>query len=250
MKYLVKISYDGSNFFGFQRLSGKRTVQEEIEKCLLIINKSSVSVKGAGRTDKGVHAYGQCLHFDLDVDVPRDRLINAMNSCLPKDIRVISCWEVSSDFHARFDVLRKKYVYKINLGEYDVLNANYYYQPEFKLDINKMKRVAKLFLGVHNFKNFVAGKRDNYEAIIYDIKFKKIGKFLEIEFVGKSFYRYMVRNLVGAMIDVGREKRNLVEVKEALDNYEIPKQFMTAPSCGLYLKDIEYKKENINLKKS
>ena len=125
MKYLITISYDGTNFYGFQRLNDKRTVQKEIENALTIINKSKVVIKGAGRTDKGVHAYGQRASFKLDVNVPPERLINAINSLVGNDIRVVDCCVVSDDFHPRFDVIEKMYVYKIKNGKYDPLLCNY-----------------------------------------------------------------------------------------------------------------------------
>ena len=240
MRYLVELSYDGSNFNGFQRLNDERSVQAELEHALSIINKADVEVKGAGRTDKGVHALGQRAHFDLDVDVPIDRLKTALNDILPGDIRIISIEKVTQDFHARFNVTKKVYEYKINTGEYDVFKNNYYYQYKYDFNIDILKEVASLFIGVHNFKNFVSGERDNYEAIIYNIDINKDKDIITITFEGKSFYRYMVRNLVGAMLDVARGKATIEDVKNMLDNYEIDKHLSCAPANGLYLNKIYY----------
>ena len=240
MRYLVELSYDGSNFNGFQRLNDERSVQAELEHALSIINKADVEVKGAGRTDKGVHALGQRAHFDLDVDVPIDRLKTALNDILPGDIRIISIEKVTQDFHARFNVTKKVYEYKINTGEYDVFKNNYYYQYKYDFNIDILKEVASLFIGVHNFKNFVSGERDNYEAIIYNIDINKDNDIITITFEGKSFYRYMVRNLVGAMLDVARDKATIEDVKNMLDNYDIDKHLSCAPANGLYLNKIYY----------
>lgn len=240
MRYLVELSYDGSNFNGFQRLNDERSVQGELEHALSIINKADVEVKGAGRTDKGVHALGQRAHFDLDVDVPIDRLKTALNDILPGDIRIISIEKVTQDFHARFNVTKKVYEYKINTGEYDVFKNNYYYQYKYDFNIDILKEVASLFIGVHNFKNFVSGERDNYEAIIYNIDINKDKDIITITFEGKSFYRYMVRNLVGAMLDVARGKATIEDVKNMLDNYDIDKHLSCAPANGLYLNKIYY----------
>ena len=240
MRYLVELSYDGSNFNGFQRLNDERSVQAELEHALSIINKADVEVKGAGRTDKGVHALGQRAHFDLDVDVPIDRLKTALNDILPGDIRIISIEKVTQDFHARFNVTKKIYEYKINTGEYDVFKNNYYYQYKYDFNIDILKEVASLFIGVHNFKNFVSGERDNYEAIIYNIDINKDNDIITITFEGKSFYRYMVRNLVGAMLDVARGKATIEDVKNMLDNYDIDKHLSCAPANGLYLNKIYY----------
>lgn len=236
----MKVSYDGSGFYGFQRLNDYRTVQKVLEEALGVINKGDVLVKGASRTDKGVHAYGQMIHFDIDYDIPADRLMYAVNRILDNDIRVLDCKKVDNDFHARFNVKRKKYVYKINLGDFDCLKSRYFLQVYEKLDIDKMRECAKVFLGYHDFRNFVAGERDNYLMCVEDIKFNVSNDILEIEFLGKSFYRYMVRNMVGAMLEVGMHKKEICDVSKMLDDYMIKKQMMTAPACGLYLMDIEY----------
>ena len=240
MRYLMKVSYDGSGFYGFQRLNDYRTVQKVLEEALGVINKGDVLVKGASRTDKGVHAYGQIIHFDIDYDIPADRLMYAVNRILDNDIRVLDCKKVGNDFHARFNVKRKKYVYKINLGDFDCLKSRYFLQVYEKLDIDKMRECAKVFLGCHDFRNFVAGERDNYLMCVEDIKFNMNNDILEIEFLGKSFYRYMVRNMVGAMLEVGMYKKEICDVSKMLDDYMVKKQMMTAPACGLYLMDIEY----------
>lgn len=240
MRYLMKVSYDGSGFYGFQRLNEYRTVQKVLEEALGVINKGEVLVKGASRTDKGVHAYGQMIHFDIDYDIPVDRLMYAVNRILDNDIRVLDCKKVGNDFHARFNVKQKKYVYKINLGDFDCLKSRYFLQVYGKLDIDQMRECAKVFLGCHDFRNFVAGERDNYLMCVEDIKFNMSNDILEIEFLGKSFYRYMVRNMVGAMLEVGMHKKEICDVSKMLDDYMIKKQMMTAPACGLYLMDIEY----------
>ena len=126
------------------------------------------------------------------------------------------------------------------MGEYNPLKVEYELQLNRKLDIKKMQEVSKLFIGIHNFKNFVSGERDNYDCIIYSIDFAIKEELLEIKFIGKSFYRYMVRNLVGAMLDVEKGKHTLEDIKEALERYEIEKRFSTALPNGLYLNKIEY----------
>lgn len=239
MRYLIVISYDGSKFYGFQRLNDYNTVQKVLEEALSLINKSPVLVKGAGRTDRGVHAIGQCVSFDLDVNITIDGLRKALNSIIKPYIYVKEVYVVDKDFHARFNTIKKKYVYKINLGDYNPLMSDYVYQCEYKLDLERMKEVAKLYLGVHDFHNFVSGERDNSKCIIYDINFSVDNNILNIEFVGKSFYRYMVRNLVGMMIEVGRGKVDISNVKKMLDSIDEIFGY-TAPACGLYLMDIDY----------
>jgi len=241
MRYLISIQYDGSKFYGFQRLQEKETVQKKLEEALSIINKSPVIIKGAGRTDRKVHAKDQKASFDLDINIDEKHLKLALNSLIKPYIYITDVKIVNQHFHARFNVTKKEYIYKINRGEYNPLLEDYTYQPIDKLNIKAMKKCAKLFIGIHNFQNFVAGTRVNYECIIDNIKFKKRKDILEIKFTGKSFYRYMVRNLVGAMLDVSRKKRTLKEVEEALNNPNIKSQFSTALPQGLYLNKIEYK---------
>lgn len=239
MNYLVKVAYDGSKFWGFQRLNEGISVQKVLEDALSKINKSPVVVKGAGRTDRGVHAYGQYISFKLDIDITEDGLMKAMNSIVRPYINVVNVRVVDEGVHARFSVLKKRYIYKMNLGEYDPVKADYVYHPLYKLDIDKMKEVAELYIGIHDFHNFVSGERDDYTAIIHSIDFNIDEDILSIKMEGKSFYRYMVRNLVGMMIEVGRGKEKIDKVREMLDSKDSIEGY-TAPACGLYLDDIDY----------
>ena len=239
MNYLVTIAYDGSKFYGFQRLNELDSVQKVLEDALTKINKSDVVIKGAGRTDRGVHAYGQRISFKLNIKISTDGLKEALNSLVKPYIYVKEVLEVSDDVHARFSVKKKKYRYKINMGEYNPILTDYVYQTEYKLDIDKMKEVANSYLGVHDFRNFVAGEREDAKAIIYNIDFVMEDNILNIIFEGKSFYRYMVRNLVGMMIEVSRGKEKITKVEEMLNSNEEIYGY-TAPACGLYLESIEY----------
>ena len=238
MRYLASISYDGSKFYGFQKLPKHKTVQSEIEQALTKINKTICFVKGAGRTDRSVHALDQCIHFDLSVDIPPERLKNAMNSLLTPSIHVNFIQYVSNDFHARFNVKKKTYEYYINLGEYSAIDNDYIYNYCHKLNIKKMKKAAKKLTGMHSYKSFTSGHRDNYNSVIYKIKFKKNNDILKVSFTGKSFYRYMVRNLVGTLISVGEGKITPSQIEEMLNGKKY--QYQTVPANGLYLTNIEY----------
>ena len=144
MRYLISVSYDGSKFYGFQRLNKKKTIQSELEKALTKINKTLVVVKGAGRTDRGVHALDQKVHFDLNVNVPPERLANAINSLVEPYIKVNSSEIVDDEFHARFDVSSKTYTYVINLGEFDPIKHDYIYNYNRNLNIKEMVLCSKL----------------------------------------------------------------------------------------------------------
>lgn len=240
MRYLISVSYDGSKLYGFERQPGKLTVQGELERVLSSIAKKEVLIKGAGRTDRGVHARDQKAHFDMDVDIPVDRLKRAMNSMLDESIYVNFAKKVNDNFHARFEVKRKVYVYKINLGEYDPITNSYVYNYNRKLNISKMKKASKYLIGIHSFEAFTSGERENYNSIVYKIVFKKEKDILTIKFVGKSFYRYMVRNLVGALLLVGEEKEVPEVIKEMIDSRKKTRNYITAPASGLFLMKVDY----------
>jgi tRNA pseudouridine38-40 synthase len=241
MRYLISISYDGTLFYGFERQKNKRTIQGEIEKVLTLINKKKVEIKGAGRTDRGVHAYDQKAHFDLDQNVPIERLLRAINSRLPSDIRINSIEIVDKEFHARFNCVRKTYKYYINTNEYDIMKNNYLFNYNKELNVDKMKEASKHLLGAHDYEVFVSGERENYNSIIDSIDIKNNDGILEFTFVGKSFYRYMVRNLMGTLLLVGEGKCEPLQVKEMLDKKDNIYHFKTVPACGLYLMKVEYK---------
>lgn len=240
MRYLISISYNGSKFYGFQRLDKKKTVQGELEKALTKINKTVVYVKGAGRTDRGVHANDQKVHFDLSVDIPPNRLINALNSILDNAIRVNDCVYVDNTFHARFDVKNKRYVYIINLGKYNPIMDDLVYNYNRDLDIMSMKKASKYLLGMQSYEAFTSGERESYDSIIYKVNFKKKKDYLYITFEGKSFYRYMVRNMVGALMLVGTNKIKPIDMQDMILSKKNKYNYVTVPANGLYLDKIQY----------
>ena len=233
MKYLMSIKYDGSRFNGFQRQKNARNVQSEIEKALSKYLDEPVIIKGAGRTDKGVHAYDQKVHFETQKSIKG--LKGYLNKSL-MDIKIKKIKLVSDNFHARFSVKNKTYIYIISFDKND---DKRYYLYQKSLNIKSMKKCAKLFEGTHNFQNFVSGQRDSYTSTIKSIKFYKLFKRLYIVFNGRSFYRYMVRNLVGSLIQVGKNKVSITEIENMI-NCKIEKMPNTAPANGLYLVKIRY----------
>lgn len=240
MRYFIKFQYDGSKFYGFQRQKDKKTVQGEIERALYIIHKKVTELKGAGRTDIGVHANGQCAHFDFDYEIPDMRLKRALNNIIHPYIHILECKKVDSEFHARFCAKGKKYLYKIWLGEYDPTLYDYYYIYDRKMDVNKLKACAAVFIGKHDFHNFVSGARTNYKNEIYEITVKKEGQLLQITFYGKSFYRYMVRNLMGAMIDYNENRCTIYDIMDMVNKKDYDAQLSCAPASGLYLEEVLY----------
>ena len=190
MRLKLTFSYDGSKFSGFQRQNKMRSVQKCIEDALSDIYGSKIEIKGAGRTDAGVHANGQVAHFDAEIFIPK--LKEKINLIVSPDINIRSIKKVKDDFHARLSVKKKEYIYKINLGSYQSSLNPYYYQPNYKIDVSLMKDAAKLLIGTHDFHNFVSGERDDYLSTIYSITITKTFDKVEIRFIGIGFYRYMV----------------------------------------------------------
>lgn len=242
MRFLIKFSYDGSKFNGYQKQPRKRTIQRELEKALKEINANKkVLVSSSGRTDRGVHAYNQYAHFDLKININENSLKRALNSLLPDDIYVKDAKSVNDSFHARFDARKKEYVYKINLGEYNPIQKDYIYQYCKELNINEMNKAIKFIEGTHNFKSFVKGENyEDYVRTIIKINIKEEDKILTISFLGTGFMRYMVRNIVGLLIDIGEGKYDSNSVAKIIAAEDRKESGKCAPACGLYLKDVYY----------
>ena len=246
MKYFMTFSYDGTNFSGYQKQPRMRTVQKVMEDALKEINGGKiVNICASGRTDAGVHAFNQKAHFEIDKKIACDKLLKGINSLLPDDVYVKKIEEVSDDFHARFSAIGKEYIYKINMGEYNPIERNYVYQYNKRLDINEMERGLKYLEGEHNYKSFT---KTNDEIIDYvrtmsqtsiDRDSKDLNK-ITITFVGTGFMRYMVRNMVGLLIEIGEGKRKAEEIIEILKHEDRTLAGKTAPACGLYLRNVFY----------
>lgn len=247
MRYLITISYDGSKYNGYQKQPNGNTIQDKLEETLTSINNGKkVSVSASGRTDAGVHALNQKAHFDMSVKISADNLKKALNSLLPNDIYIKNCIVVDDDFHARFDVKAKEYIYKINMGEYDPIFKDYIYQCCKKLDVVEMERALKYIEGTHDFKSFTSGddQRDDYVRTIIQtnlIRDLKNVNMITISFLGTGFMRYMVRNLVGTLIQIGEGKYKSTDIIDILEAHDRRKAGTCADACGLYLKDVFYR---------
>ncbi len=243
MRFLITFSYDGSNFNGFSKQDNLRTVQGEMENVLKFINNKETKIVASGRTDKGVHAIKQVCHADISVNITEYKLKCAMNSLLPSDIHVISTKVVDDNFHARYMVYEKVYEYKLNMGEYNPIERNYVYQFNKKLDLNKMIEGSKYLIGTHDFKAFTPNKdiRNNYIREIRSIDINEKNDILTFTFRGNGFIKYQIRNMVGLLIQVGLNKKEIDDVKKILDSKNRSNGFRTSHPEGLYLKDVIYK---------
>ncbi len=239
MRYLIKFSYDGKKFHGFQRQKNVKNVQSTLENALSEALNETILIKGSGRTDAGVHAKCQCASFDIKKNI-KPYTLKGIKIMLKNEIVIKKLRRVNDNFHARHNVKEKTYVYKIYNAKYNSNYEGYYYQIAYKLDLKKMRQVGRLLIGTHDYHNFVSGIRDNYVSTIFDIKLKKRGNFITLTFRGVGFYRYMVRHLVGAIIDVGRGRATIDEVNEMLDFPDKHKNLSVVPADGLYLWRIKY----------
>lgn len=246
MRYLMTFSYDGSKYSGYQKQPNCTTVQGEIEKALKKINSNRVvSIHASGRTDAGVHAMNQKAHFDLNKEIDVYKLKDSINGLIPKNIYIKDVQVVNDDFHARFNVKAKEYVYKINMGEYNPIERDYVYQYNKRLDVVDMERAMKYLEGTHDFKSFTKAE-EKYDSTVRTIvqtnmirNLKNVNE-VTLSFFGTGFLRYMVRNIVGFLIEIGEGKRrpeDIITVMEAKDRTEAGK---TANPEGLYLKDVFY----------
>lgn len=245
MRYKCIVSYDGYSFNGYQKQKhDKNTIQEVIENVLSQIFKEKVVIYGSGRTDKQVHAIGQVFHFDNDKKIPLNNLKKAANEMLPDSIKIKKCEQVDDSFHARYSSHKKLYVYKIkNNKEVNVFDSRYYCYLKEKIDVNLLKKASCLFVGKHNFKNFTTNKIEeveSFEKTIYDVIVKESKNKIEIHFYGSGFLRYQVRMMVGALIVVSTNKKDVSFISNLLKESVNEKCSYKAKPQGLYLKKVIY----------
>jgi tRNA pseudouridine38-40 synthase len=243
-RYKCIISYDGSGFSGYQVQPNKRTVQSQFEAVLAKMHKGSpIKISASGRTDAGVHAKGQVIHFDSPLLLIEEKWEVALNSMLPADISVLSVEKADSGFHARFDAIGKEYRYFLyQSAKRDPFQRNFAFYYPYSLDIEAMKVAAKYLLGTHDFTSFCSAKTEVEDKVrtIEIIEIIQEGELISFRFVGNGFLYNMVRILVGTLVEVGSRKRRPEEVKGILAKRDRIYAGKTAPGNGLYLWSVHY----------
>lgn len=244
-RYKGIIAYDGTGFSGYQIQPNKRTVQSELEAALSKMHKGiEVKVSASGRTDAGVHAKGQVIHFDSPLQIPEERWAVALNSLLPEDISILSIEKVNAMFHARYDAVGKEYRYRLYLsGKKDPFQRHFAYQYPYPLNIEAMKQASRFLIGKpHDFTSFCSAKTEVEDKIrmIHMIEFLTEEEFLTIRFVGNGFLYNMVRILVGTLLEVGSGERSPKEIPMILEKKDRSAAGRTAPAHGLYLWEVFY----------
>ena len=239
---MIKIQYNGANYCGWQKQPDSLGIQGTIEKAIYEITQEEVKITGSGRTDAGVHALGQVANFKLNSGILADRLPNALNAKLPKDISIIECKEVDDEFHSRYSAKGKRYRYLIYNSPYrSPIYKDTSYHVRYDLDFDKMCKEAQSLIGTHDFKGFMSSGSSVVDTVrtIYSIDITKNEDLIVIEVEGNGFLYNMVRIIVGTLVDIGRGriKNNMSEIINSMSR---SKTGHTAPAHGLFLKKVDY----------
>ncbi|MBV7391346.1 tRNA pseudouridine(38-40) synthase TruA [Enterococcus sp. ALS3] len=246
MRYKAIIAYDGTNFNGFQRQPNGRTVQEEFEKTLQKINHGEpIMIHGSGRTDAGVHALGQVIHFDYDDPRPLEKLRFALDTQTPDDIAVRSVERVAEDFHARYHVVEKTYHYKVQIQKPRSPFRRYYaaYYP-YPLDLEKIRQALPALLGTHDFTSFCASGSSVEDKVrtIYQADLEVNGDGTELTFIfrGNGFLYKMIRILAGTLLKIGNDRLAVDSIPVIIAKKDRNAAGPTAHPEGLYLAEVKY----------
>ncbi len=246
------LQYDGTNFCGLELQPRKRSVRGEIEKALYKVFKAHIKIVSASRTDAGVHALGQVVNFRAKSSIPTSRIVAALNSCLPEDIRIIKAEAKTEDFNARYAARSKEYEYLIYNGQILPPHCRrFVWQVKPKLDLTAMRKGAKILVGKHDFSSFCAARSDDKDFVRTITKLEIRNSKLEIwtgskvqvvsiRVIGNGFLYKMVRNMVGTLVEVGLDKRKISDVRKILNARNRRLAGRTAPAQGLCLIRINY----------
>jgi tRNA pseudouridine38-40 synthase len=242
----ITVSYDGTCYHGWQVQPGLATIQGMLEQVVGEIESARVQVEGSGRTDAGVHALAQVAAFNLSNPIPLDNLRRAINRLLPRDIRVTEAAEVPPEFHPRFDAIAKTYEYRIWRSEVcPPFERLYTHHHPFPLDEARMTDLAAVFEGEHDFSSFAAS--DEKDALghskvrrVFSSALRREGDHLIYRVRGSGFLKHMVRNIVGVLIEVGKNNLTHQELVARLQPACGIAAGPSAPARGLFLISVEY----------
>lgn len=239
------VAYDGTNFAGYQSQPGMRTVQSEIDKALVKIHKNKQAhAVASGRTDAGVHASGQVIHFDTPLTLPPDRWRMALNVLLATDIRIVDVTYVDENFHARYSAVGKTYVYKWTYAEvHSPFERNFsVHLGSWRPDVEKMQEAATNLIGTHDFTSYCSSKTatSNRVRTVRLLTIERHEDELVMTIEGNGFLYNMVRTIAGMLLAVGVGWNTPEDVKSILELRDRQAAGKTAPSHGLYLENVTY----------
>lgn len=249
VKYRMDIRYDGQNFYGWQRLKNKASIQGAIEQGITRVFGIRTNVEGAGRTDRGTHASGQVATLRLPEKINEEKVLLSLNEVLNQDIEILNLSRVSQDFHARESALGKRYCYKI-WNHPDLppeRDGKVWYIPE-TLDVNAMKKSCAFFTGKIDFASFA--KVPNYNRAstirtVHSLSLKTEGPQLYFSIIADGFLYKMVRNIVRAIVKVGEGRTRIEELTGIIDAKNRQAAPGTAPASGLYLEEVFYQQSDL-----
>jgi len=237
------ISYDGTDFHGFARQQSLRTVQGTLEDFLRRTLGRPVEVFGSGRTDAGVHARAQVVHWDQASGPPVERYPYVLRRSMPRDIVAVAAEAVPFSFHARFSAKMKTYRYTIQRDKLeDVFTNRFAWHVTEMLDLSRMESASRHFLGEHDFTSFCAAATaiEDKTRTIYDFCIKERGSYLDFYCTGSGFLQHMVRILVGTLVDVGKGRLQPDDIPNILQIRDRVAAGVTAPPQGLTLWNVAY----------
>jgi len=248
MRYFFEVTYDGSNYNGWQNQANALGVQQVIEDTLSKLLRKKISIVGSGRTDTGVHCVQQFFHADIQTEINQQEFLQRLNSFLPKDIAIRDILPVKFEAHARYDARQRAYEYHITTAKNPLLVGRAFYFFK-KYDISLMNEAAELLVGEHDFTSFSKVKTDvnHFVCTIQTARWKKKDDLLIFNITANRFLRGMVRAIVGTLLDVGTQKISIKEFQSIIKSKDRKKAGMNVPAEGLYLTEVKYPK-NIFLK--
>lgn len=247
--YRIDLAYDGGNYYGFQKQSKHSTIQAIIDSALKKICQQEIKTVASGRTDSKVHAYAQVVSFKTTVAIPAAKLKFALNNLMPADIIVLAATEVPETFHARYSAVAKCYTYKIaHLAEQSPFRSRYVWQIPQELDLAAMQEAALCLLGEHDFSSFRSAGSVQSDPIrkMYALDWCEQPEELVFKIIGNGFLYHMVRNIVGALVQVGQRKFTVEHFREILELKARTHRGLTAPPQGLYLQQVFYSEAAVN----
>ena len=238
------MEYDGTAYHGWQRQKTDRTIQGEIEKALKTMTDKPISLAGSGRTDAGVHALGQTASFKSDAGLSPVIYARGLNSLLPDDIHIKTCELVDPEFNARYNVLSKMYQYRIlNRDMPSIMERHYVWHIKHLLNVEAMQKAASYFVGEHDFKAFEGTGSPRTSTVRHIIRAEirpGIHGQILFDIEANGFLRYMVRNVIGTLVDVGKGRILAEDVKRILLARDRSLASATAPARGLFLMKVNY----------
>ncbi|MHA6248686.1 tRNA pseudouridine(38-40) synthase TruA [Pontibacter sp. CAU 1760] len=241
MRYFLEIAYDGTRFHGWQTQPNALAVQEVLDDCLSKVLRQPISSTGSGRTDTGVHASQQFVHFDAVQELDTPQVVFRLNRILPADISAINLYRVPNDAHARFDAYARTYHYHITFARNPFRRYHAYYHSR-PLDVEQMNLAAATLLQHEDFTTFskVKGDTKHYRCNIYQAVWQQQGEELVFTIRANRFLRGMVRLIVGTLVDVGRGKLTVPQFEQIIASQDRSQSSGAAPAEGLFLVRVEY----------